>query len=41
MQKWENSVGCRIENKLKRKLEGVKSFIDEQLYNRVNNEYRV
>ncbi|KAJ8444821.1 hypothetical protein Cgig2_034056 [Carnegiea gigantea] len=34
----ENSVGCRIENKLKRELEGTKSVIDVQLYNRVSSE---
>jgi len=41
LQKWENSVGCRIENKLKRELEGAESVINVQLYSRVIGEYSV
>jgi len=41
LQKWENSVGNRIENKLKRELEDAESVIDVQLYNRVSGEYSV
>ena len=41
MQKWENSVGNKIESKLKKEFANVKSLIDVQLYNRVSGKYSV
>ena len=41
LQKWNNSVGDKIERKLKKELANAESVIDVQFYNQVNGEYNV
>ena len=41
LQKWTNSVGGRIEKKLKKELAYADAVIDVQAYNRVSGEYSV
>ena len=41
LEKWKNSVGNKIESKLKKELAKTKSTIDVQIYNWITSEYSV